>query len=128
MCIRDRVNSVFSGNEFRQELLGVRRRNQGKPIQVADILFVDKKARQRRIEEAEANGDIFDIAFAKADINGDGKLTPMEEQKAIALGVQESELEKARIVAQGKVDKARTKVKEEKRVQAKRLAETLGIQ
>jgi hypothetical protein len=122
------VNSVFSGNEFRQELLGVRRRNQGKPIQVADILFVDKKARQRRIEEAEANGDIFDIAFAKADINGDGKLTPMEEQKAIALGVQESELEKARIVAQGKVDKARTKVKEEKRVQAKRLAETLGIQ
>ena len=34
------VNSVFSGNEFRQELLGVRRRNQGKPIQVADMLFM----------------------------------------------------------------------------------------
>ena len=44
------------------------------------------------------------------------------------LGVEEPELQKARIVAQGKADKARTKIKEEKRILAKRYYETLGVQ
>lgn len=73
------VNNVFKGNLFTQTLYCVRRRNiQGSETranQVVDPMVAEQQRYESRIAELEANGGTpEDIAFARADRNGDGRL------------------------------------------------------
>tara|TARA_Y200000002_G_scaffold136879_1_gene112839 strand:+ start:3509 stop:6226 length:2718 start_codon:yes stop_codon:yes gene_type:complete len=120
-----KVENMFSSNEFRQVLHGVRRKNQGKPIQVADLLYIDKEARKKRIADAKANGDEFDVALAEADLNGDNRLTPLEISKAQSMGV---DIKNAKLIAEGKHEKIRTKrIEKKKQLEKDKANPNLGL-
>ena len=105
------VNNRIEGNEFTQELDLVRRRNYGfkdKAQYLADKRAEVKAKYEKQIAEAEENGDKYDIAFAKADLDADGKLTIDEEQRFRQLdGVTDEDLKNAQIKKRGEADKAR---------------------
>lgn len=71
------VTNRFSGNVFTQTIQAVRRRNQQNAragAQVTDAMLEEEQRHQRRIAEAELNGTPEEVAFARADVNGDGVL------------------------------------------------------
>ena len=87
---------------------------------------MDKKQYEERVKAAEATGDPYKIAFAKADLNGDGILDEWEEDAmgGIYADLTDEELKNAQIMAQGKADAARTKDKENAK-KAKEIQERL---
>lgn len=71
------VTNRFSGNVFTQTIQAVRRRNQQNSksgAQVTDPMLEEEKRHELRIAEAELNGTPEEVAFARADVNGDGVL------------------------------------------------------
>ena len=58
----------------------IRRRNQKTTAgTVTNSRYQDKKAYEEQVRAAEETGDPYLIAFAKADLNGDGILDEWEE-------------------------------------------------
>ena len=121
------VINNFSGNEFTQDVSMIRRRNQKQTAgTVTNVRYMDKKQYEERVKAAEATGDPYKIAFAKADLNGDGILDEWEEDAmgGIYADLTDEELKNAQIMAQGKADAARTKDKENAK-KAKEIQERL---
>jgi len=103
------VDSIFSGNEFRQELKMIRRRNQHTPHVSEHPIYADREKYDKAVAEAMENGDQYDIAFAKADLNADGKLS--EHEVNLAGGdyadLNGREMKLAKMKAEGTADAAR---------------------
>tara|TARA_S200000501_G_scaffold372298_1_gene417027 strand:- start:101 stop:2902 length:2802 start_codon:yes stop_codon:yes gene_type:complete len=121
------VINNFSGNEFTQDVSMIRRRNQKQEAgTVTNVRYMDKKQYEERVKAAEATKDPYKIAFAKADLNGDGILDEWEEDAmgGIYADLTDEELKNAQIMAQGKADAARTKDKENAK-KAKEIQERL---
>ena len=109
------VINNFSGNEFTQDVSMIRRRNQKQTAgTVTNSRYQDKKEYEKRVKAAEETGDPYLIAFAKADLNGDGILDEWEEKArgGFYADLTDEELKNAQIQAQGKADAARVKDKE----------------
>ena len=105
------VNNSFRQNEFTQELELVRRKNY--QMKDAEVLIVEnqqvlKKKYDAAVADAKENGDKYDIAFALADKDADGRLTVAELRDfETAVGADSEEFKNAKIKAQGKADEAR---------------------
>ena len=109
------VINNFSGNEFTQDVSMIRRRNQKQNAgTVTNSRYQDKKAYEERVKAAEATGDPYLIAFAKADLNGDGILDEWEEtaRGGYYADLTDTDIKNAQIQAQGKADAERTKTKQ----------------
>ena len=109
------VINNFSGNEFTQDVSMIRRRNQKTTAgTVTNSRYQDKKQYEERVKAAEETGDPYLIAFAKADLNGDGILDEWEEKArgGYYADLTDTDIKNAQIQAQGKADAARVKDKE----------------
>ena len=113
------VNNRIEGNEFTQELDLVRRRNYGfkdKAEFLAQKRAEEKKKYEKAVATAEESGDKYDIAFAKADLNADGKLTVSEERAFMQMdGITDDDLKNAQIKKRGEADDARKADEAEKK-------------
>ena len=113
------VNNSFRQNEFTQELQMVRRKNY--QMKDAQTLITEKQQEVKKkydaaLAAAKKDGNKYDVAFAKADKNADGKLTLAEEREfATLVGVDSDEFKNAKIKATGQADEARAKDKEAKK-------------
>ncbi len=109
------VINNFSGNEFTQDVSMIRRRNQKQTAgKVTNSRYQDKEAYEKRVKAAEETGDPYLIAFAKADLNGDGILDEWEEtaKGGYYADLTDQDIKNAQIQAQGKANAERTKTKE----------------